>query len=84
MTHRIGIIGGDGIGPEVIAEAVKVIDAAGVDDEAGEYDLIGPRYLVDGEILPDAVLDELRGLDAILLGAVGPPGFPPGELETSM
>jgi 3-isopropylmalate dehydrogenase len=84
VAHRIGIIGGDGIGPEVIAEAVKVIDAAGVDYTAVEYDLGGARYLATGEVLPDAVLDELRGLDAILLGAVGTPDVPPGVLERGL
>jgi 3-isopropylmalate dehydrogenase len=84
VPHRIGIIGGDGIGPEVVAEAVKVIDAAGVDYEARPYDLGGTRYLATGEILPDQVLDELRGLDAILLGAVGTPEVPPGVIERGL
>jgi 3-isopropylmalate dehydrogenase len=83
-THRIGIIGGDGIGPEVVAEALKVVDATGVTYEALDYDLGGARYLATGEILPVAVLDELRGLDAILLGAVGTPEVPPGVLERGL
>jgi 3-isopropylmalate dehydrogenase len=84
VTHRIAIIGGDGIGPEVVGEALKVVDAAGVDYEAVDYDLGGARYLRTGEVLPDAVLDELRGVDAILLGAVGTPDVPPGVLERGL
>ena len=84
MTHRVGVIGGDGIGPEVVAEALKVVRAAGVSLEAVDYDLGGARYLATGEVLPDAVLEELRGLDAILLGAVGTPDVPPGVLERGL
>jgi 3-isopropylmalate dehydrogenase len=84
VTHRIGIIGGDGIGPEVVAEALKVIDATGVDYDAVRYDLGGGRYLATGEILPAGVLDELRGLDAILLGAVGRPDVAPGVIERGL
>jgi 3-isopropylmalate dehydrogenase len=73
MTHRIGVIGGDGIGPEVVAEALKVIDATGVTYERTDYDLGAHRYLADGTVLPDEVLEEWRGLDALLLGAVGDP-----------
>ena len=65
MTHRIGIIGGDGIGPEVIAEGLKVIDAAGVSLETVDYDLGGSRYGRDGTVLPDEVLEEWRDLDAL-------------------
>ncbi len=72
-TLRIALVGGDGIGPEVIAEAAKVIEASGVRPEWHEYDLGAHRYLDDGVVLPDEVLDEWRGLDAILLGAVGDP-----------
>jgi 3-isopropylmalate dehydrogenase len=82
--HRIGIIAGDGIGPEVVAEARKVLDAAGLAVEAVDYDLGGARYLRTGEVLPDSVLDELRGLDAVLLGAVGTPDVPPGVLERGL
>ena len=85
MTHKIGVIGGDGIGPEVIAEAIKVVDAAGVAYERTDYDLGAHRYLEDGTVLPDEVLEEWRGLDAILLGAVGDPAVgvaaPPGLVE---
>ena len=81
MTYRIGIIGGDGIGPEVTAEAVKVIDAAGVEYEAVPFDLGGSRYLRDGAILPDDDLAAIAELDAVLLGAVGTPAVPPGVIE---
>lgn len=84
MAHRVGIIGGDGIGPEVTAEALKVVRAAGVALDTVDYDLGGRRYLSTGEVLPDAVLDELRGFDAILLGAVGTPDVPPGVLERGL
>ena len=84
MAHRVGIIGGDGIGPEVTAEALKVVRAAGVDLDTTDYDLGGRRYLATGDVLPDPVLDELRGYDAILLGAVGTPEVPPGVLERGL
>ena len=84
MTHTIGILAGDGIGPEVIAEARKALAAAGVAHEAVEYDLGGARYLRTGEVLPDSVLDELTRVDAILLGAVGTPEVPPGVLERGL
>ena len=79
---RIAVIGGDGIGPEVCAEALKVVAAAGVTLETTDFDLGAARYLRDGRVLPDEVLEELRSYDAILLGAVGPPvgdtSVPPG------
>jgi 3-isopropylmalate dehydrogenase len=84
MAYRIAVIGGDGIGPEVIAEALKVVQAAGVDLDTTSYDLGGTRYLRDGEILSDATLDELRGFEAILLGAVGTPDVPPGVIERGL
>ena len=84
MAHRIAVIGGDGIGPEVTAEALGVVRAAGVDIETRDFDLGGARYLRDGEILSDAVLDELRGFAAILLGAVGGPRVPPGVIERGL
>jgi 3-isopropylmalate dehydrogenase len=84
VTHTIGVIGGDGIGPEVIAEALKVVRATGVAVDTVDYDLGGARYLRDGTILPDSVLDEWRGLDALLLGAVGTPGVPPGVIERGL
>ncbi len=84
MTHRIGIMGGDGIGPEVVAEALKVVDATGVGYEAVPYPLGGAHYLATGEVLPDETLEELRALDAILLGAVGTPEVPPGVIERGL
>jgi 3-isopropylmalate dehydrogenase len=84
MAHRVGIIGGDGIGPEVTAEALKVVRAAGVELATTDYDLGGRRYLATGDVLPDSVLEELRGFDAILLGAVGTPEVPPGVLERGL
>ena len=84
QTHRLAVIGGDGIGPEVIAEALKVVRAAGVDLDTVDYDLGGARYLRDGEVLPDEIVDEWRGLDAILLGAVGTPDVPPGVIERGL
>lgn len=67
------MVGGDGIGPEVIVEARKVVDATGVSVDWIDYDLGAHRYLADGTVLPDDVLDEWRACDAILLGAVGDP-----------
>jgi len=84
VGHKVGVIGGDGIGPEVIAEALKVVRATGVVLDTTDYDLGGARYLRDGTILPDEVLDEWRGLDALLLGAVGTPGVPPGVIERGL
>jgi 3-isopropylmalate dehydrogenase len=84
VAHRLAVIGGDGIGPEVTAEALKVVRACGVAIDSVEYDLGGRRYLATGEVLPDSVLDELRGFDAILLGAVGTPDVPPGVLERGL
>ncbi len=88
-SHRIAVIGGDGIGPEVTDEALKVLGA--VPDatfEQTRYDLGAERYLATGEVLPDSVLDEVRGHDAILLGAVGgkpgDPNLPPGILERGL
>jgi 3-isopropylmalate dehydrogenase len=84
--HRVGVIPGDGTGPEVIAEGLKVLStvATDFDLETVEYDLGGERYLRTGETLPDPVLDELRGMDAIYLGAVGHPDVPPGVLEREL
>jgi len=84
MAHKIAVIGGDGIGPEVTAEAMKVVRATGVAVDATGFDLGGARYLRDGTILPDEVLEELRGYDAILLGAVGTPEVPPGVIERGL
>ena len=84
MAHKIAVIGGDGIGPEVTAEALKVMKAAGVELDTTEFDLGGARYLRDGEILGDDTLAQLRGFDAILLGAVGTPDVPPGVIERGL
>ena len=84
MTHRIGIIGGDGIGPEVVTEAMKVLDAAGVEYTPVAFDLGGARYLRDGEVLPDADLEAIRRCDAVMLGAVGTPDVPPGVIERGL
>jgi 3-isopropylmalate dehydrogenase len=84
LAYKIGVIGGDGIGPEVTAEAMKVVRATGVALDVVDYDLGGARWLRDQQILPDSVLDELRGLDAILLGAVGDPRVPPGIIERGL
>ena len=84
MAHRIGIIGGDGIGPEVIAEGLKVISAAGVALDTVDYDLGGERYGRDGTVLPDSVIEEWRSLDALYLGAVGTPAVPPGLIERGL
>ena len=84
----MAVIGGDGIGPEVLAEALKVVEASGVVLDTTDYDLGAARYLRDGSVLPDETLEELRGYDAILLGAVGPPvgdtAVPPGTLERGL
>ena len=86
--HRVGLIGGDGIGPEVVAEAMKVVSAVGVRLDTVDYDLGASQYLRTGEALPDSVLAELRRLDAIFLGAIGPPvgsrDVPPGALERGL
>ncbi len=84
MAHRIGIMGGDGIGPEVVAEGLKVIDALGVEYERIDYDLGGERYLKDGTILTDEIIEEWRGIDALYAGAVGSPGVPPGVIERGL
>src|SRR6202451_268496 len=85
-TIRLAVIGGDGIGPEVVAEALKVLRAAGPEGAFAEteYDLGARRWHRTGETLPDAVLEEIRGHDAILLGAVGDPTVPSGVLERGL
>lgn len=81
---RLAVIPGDGIGTEVVAEGLKVLETIGVKIESTHYDLGAARYHRTGEVLPAATLDELRGYDAILLGAVGDPGVPPGVLERDL
>jgi 3-isopropylmalate dehydrogenase len=84
-SYDIAVIGGDGTGPEVVHEAVKVLDAAATKFELKlnytKYDIGGERYLRTGEILPESVLEELRKFPAILLGAIGHPNVKPGILE---
>jgi len=84
MAHRIGIMGGDGIGPEVVAEGLKVIDALGIEYDRIDYDLGGERYQRDGTILTDEIIEEWRGIDALYAGAVGSPGVPPGVIERGL
>ena len=83
---RLAVIGGDGIGPEVTAEALKVLRAAAPDVTFAvtDYDLGARRWHRTGETLPDTVLEEIRGHDAILLGAVGDPSVPSGVLERGL
>ena len=84
----IAVIGGDGIGPEVVAEGLKVLAAVtaagGLKVNTTEYDLGARRWHATGETLPDSALAEIRGHDAILLGAVGDPGVPSGVLERGL
>ncbi len=84
-TLSLALIPGDGIGTEVVAEAMKVLTAiapaADLDVVTTEYDLGARRYNATGELLPDSVVEELRAYDAILLGAIGDPSVPPGVLE---
>jgi 3-isopropylmalate dehydrogenase len=87
VTHyRVGVIRGDGTGPEVVDEGLKVLDAVKGDAtfELVTFDLGADRYLRTGEVLPDAELAELAGLDAIFLGAVGDPRVKPGILERDL
>jgi 3-isopropylmalate dehydrogenase len=94
QTFQLAVVPGDGIGPEVTAEALKVLEqvaatsATGVKFESTRYDLGAERYLATGEVLPDSVLAEIRQHDAILLGAVGgkpgDPNLPPGILERGL
>ena len=82
---KLAVIGGDGIGPEVTAEALKVLRTVRSDIETTDYDLGARRYLRNGELLTDADLASLREHDAILLGAIGAPGeVPPGVLERGL
>jgi len=85
---RVAVVGGDGTGPEVTAEAVKVFKAIaaleGIRYELEDFDLGGERFLRTGEILPDSVVDELAAFKAILLGAVGHPDVAPGVLEKGL
>src|SRR5690242_6960880 len=81
---RLAVIPGDGIGPEVIDEALKVLGEVSPGAETTNYDLGAARWHSTGELLPDSVLAELRQHDAILLGAVGDPSVPSGVLERGL
>jgi 3-isopropylmalate dehydrogenase len=88
MTHKIALLPGDGTGPEVLAEGIKVLKAlegpAGLKFEFTHFDLGGERYKRTGEILPDSALEELKGFKAIYLGAIGHPDVKPGILEKGL
>jgi len=86
--YKIGVIPGDGIGPEVIREGIKVLKATADKFNFGleliSYNFGGERYLKTGEILPDSAIEEFKKLDAIYLGAVGHPEVKPGILEQGL
>ena len=86
--YKIAVIPGDGTGPEVVAEGLKVLKAIAEMNEfqyeTAQYDFGGDRYLKTGELIFDADVEELRGYDAIYLGAVGHPDVPPGVLEKGL
>jgi 3-isopropylmalate dehydrogenase len=81
---RLAVIPGDGIGPEVVAEGLKVLREVVSEVETTTYDLGAARWHRTGELVPDSIISELRGHDAILLGAVGDPSVPPGVLERGL
>jgi 3-isopropylmalate dehydrogenase len=81
---KLAVIPGDGIGPDVVAEGLKVLREVIADLETTFYDLGAGRWHRTGELVPDSVIGELRGHDAILLGAVGDPSVPPGVLERGL
>ncbi|MCW2841344.1 MAG: 3-isopropylmalate dehydrogenase [Aeromicrobium sp.] len=87
-SYSLAVVGGDGIGPEVTAQALRVLDvvapAHDISFTTTDYDLGARRYHATGEILPDSVLEEIRGHDAILLGAIGDPSVPSGVLERGL
>jgi 3-isopropylmalate dehydrogenase len=81
---KLAVIAGDGIGVEVTAQALRVLNAVRPGVETTEYDLGAARWHRTGEVLPDSVLAEIKGQDAILLGAVGDPSVPSGVLERGL
>ncbi len=87
-SYKIAVIGGDGTGPEVVREGLKVLNAASKKFKFKldyvNYDLGGERYKKSGEILPDGTVDELRKMDSIFLGAIGHPDVKPGILEKGL
>ena len=86
--YKIAVVAGDGTGPEVVAEGLKVLEAVATKKdfkyELAHYDFGGQRYMKTGEVLPDSAIEELRGFDAIYLGAVGHPEVKPGILEKGL
>ena len=84
-TYKIAVIGGDGTGPEVVKEGLKVLEAVSTKYEFRyeivSYDFGGERYIKTGEVLPDSAICELKSFDAIYLGAIGHPQVKPGILE---
>ncbi|MGL5095865.1 MAG: 3-isopropylmalate dehydrogenase, partial [Planctomycetia bacterium] len=86
--YKIAVLGGDGTGPEVVAEGLKVLAAAAAKDgftySTDHLDWGGERYLRTKEILPDGAVDVLRGYQAVYLGAIGHPDVPPGVLERGL
>jgi len=87
-VHRIAVIGGDGTGPEVVREGLKVLEAVSKIEkfqfQLEHFDFGGQRYLRTGEVLPDGAVDQLRKFHAIYLGAIGDPDVPPGVLEKGL
>src|SRR3990170_4092103 len=85
-TYNVGVIGGDGIGPEVVREGLKVLQAVkdGFDCNIIEYPYGSEHYLKTKELIPDGVVDEWRKLDAVFLGAIGHPGIEPGLVERAV
>jgi 3-isopropylmalate dehydrogenase len=87
-TYKIAVLPGDGTGPEVVAEGLKVLQAAAAKHQFAldltPYDFGGDRYLSTGEILPDSAVEELKGVDSIYLGAIGHPAVEPGILEKGL
>ena len=87
-TYNIAVMPGDGTGPEVVAEGIKVLDAVSAVEGFGLdytwYNMGGEHYMKTGEILPDHVVDELRKVDSIFLGAIGHPDVKPGILEKGL
>ncbi|MBA3654451.1 MAG: 3-isopropylmalate dehydrogenase [Actinobacteria bacterium] len=85
MTHKVGVIAGDGIGPEIVAAALDVVRATGADVDVRDFDLGADRFVRDGHVLDDDDLAALRECDAILKGPLGPPigsaAVPPGTIE---
>ncbi len=86
--YKLAVIAGDGIGPEVVAEGLRVLDAVskkhGLEFSRKEFELGAKLWHRTGETLPDAILEELKNFDVILLGAVGDPSVPSGVLERGL